>query len=556
MATSVIATRGLKPAEFTVGEHVLCFEPDPTKARVLYDSKILELEWTKEENTNRRVPEYLVHFSGWNSSWDRWAPANFILRYTDENLELKGKLHRQALAKMGKKKKKKTIAELVELAKRRQAGKGSDSDMSSVAADSDDSDGNSSGEELEALEIPIPLPDALKIKLEDDCYFITRKQQLVRIPCKHTILEIMEGYVRHFAINVHTHDKKSQAVNVISTVAKEGMVLPPLPKYNVDLCKEVMDGLRTLFDFLLPTNLLYGPEKEQYKKLVITSYVQDHVKVPSKSPAKRGRPRKHSISPIKEPIKSEPIKSEPIKAVPSPESDKDKSQESPSRRVTRRLSTSEHVTLVAPLPPTKKRRCSEQDHQHRSRRHSADTTTTQNKDTASGHGVLPKPGVRHSTRLASVSSIASSPSADIVYEEPPQETPQTQSETPQPQTNQSTSTNGKTPHQNGKNSKGIISGDNVCDIKLPSCKLLADNAHYDGRMPPCKIYGAQHLIRLFVKLPELLGKMELPPKKLRPLLKHIELFLKYLAHPERLDEFFPESSYVSAHAALQKPNGT
>ena len=52
--------------------------------------------------------------------------------------------------------------------------------------------------------------------------------------------------------------------------------------FSVDLCKEVMDGLRTLFDFLLPTNLLYGPEKEQYKKLVITSYVQDHVKVPSK----------------------------------------------------------------------------------------------------------------------------------------------------------------------------------------------------------------------------------------------------------------------------------
>ena len=40
MTTSVIATRGLTPAEFSVGEHVLCYEPDPTKARVLYDSKV------------------------------------------------------------------------------------------------------------------------------------------------------------------------------------------------------------------------------------------------------------------------------------------------------------------------------------------------------------------------------------------------------------------------------------------------------------------------------------------------------------------------------------
>ena len=37
---------------------------------------------------------------------------------------------------------------------------------------------------------------------------------------------------------------------------------------------------------------------------------------------------------------------------------------------------------------------------------------------------------------------------------------------------------------------------------------------------------------------------------------HYFFSFRYLAHPERLDEFFPESSYVSAHAALQKPKGT
>lgn len=207
----------------------------------------------------------------------------------------------------------------------------------------------------------------------------------------------------------------------------------------------------------------------------------------NRSPVKRGRPRKHNILPVKEPSK-------PVTAT-VPESDKDKPKENPSRRVTRRLSTSEHVTLAAPLPPTKKRRCSEQDHRNRSRRHSVDTAATHHKDTLTGsHAASPKPAVRHSTRLASVSSIASSPSVvDVVSEE----TPQTPSESAEPQTNQSTSTNGKTPSHNGKNSKGINSGDNGCDIKLPSCKLLADNAHYNGRMPPCKIYGAQHLIRLF-----------------------------------------------------------
>ena len=130
-----------------------------------------------------------------------------------------------------------------------------------------------------------------------------------------------------------------------------------------------------------------------------------------------------------------------------------------------------------------------------------DTTTSQNKDSASGvHTPTSKPVVRHSTRLASVSSVASSPSV----ERPSEETPQSAPDSNEPQTNQSTMTNGKTPNHNGKNSKGGASGDNGCDFKLPSCKLLADDAHYDGKMPPCKIYGAQHLIRLFGKSREFL----------------------------------------------------
>lgn len=35
----MVSTRGPK-YKFTVGERVLCYEPDPTKAKVLYDSKV------------------------------------------------------------------------------------------------------------------------------------------------------------------------------------------------------------------------------------------------------------------------------------------------------------------------------------------------------------------------------------------------------------------------------------------------------------------------------------------------------------------------------------
>lgn len=35
----MVSTRGHK-YKFTDGERVLCYEPDPTKAKVLYDSKV------------------------------------------------------------------------------------------------------------------------------------------------------------------------------------------------------------------------------------------------------------------------------------------------------------------------------------------------------------------------------------------------------------------------------------------------------------------------------------------------------------------------------------
>lgn len=35
----MVSTRGPK-FKFAVGERVLCYEPDPTKAKVLYDSKV------------------------------------------------------------------------------------------------------------------------------------------------------------------------------------------------------------------------------------------------------------------------------------------------------------------------------------------------------------------------------------------------------------------------------------------------------------------------------------------------------------------------------------
>ena len=61
-----------------------------------------------------------------------------------------------------------------------------------------------------------------------------------------------------------------------------------------------------------------------------------------------------------------------------------------------------------------------------------------------------------------------------------------------------------------------------------SWKLVPDSyPPGDQPPPPSYIYGAQHLLRLFVKLPEILGKISFSEKNLKALLKHFDLLLRY-----------------------------
>lgn len=64
---------------------------DPSKVRVLYDSRIRECRSCKN-----RKPEYLVHFYGWNSSWDRCVPEEHILKDTSDNRQLQRQLAEEA----------------------------------------------------------------------------------------------------------------------------------------------------------------------------------------------------------------------------------------------------------------------------------------------------------------------------------------------------------------------------------------------------------------------------------------------------------------------------
>ena len=58
---------------------------------------------------------------------------------------------------------------------------------------------------------------------------------------------------------------------------------------------------------------------------------------------------------------------------------------------------------------------------------------------------------------------------------------------------------------------------------------------------PSSIYGPVHLLRLFVKMPEILGRMQIPHSRSKIIIKYIDSLLKYLE--SQPDLFKPDSVY-------------
>ncbi|KAH8255220.1 hypothetical protein KR038_006039 [Drosophila bunnanda] len=72
---------------FQKGEIVLCYEPDKSKARVLYTSKVLNVSERRDDH-GLRYYDYKIHFQGWRPSYDRAVRAAVLLKDTEENRQL------------------------------------------------------------------------------------------------------------------------------------------------------------------------------------------------------------------------------------------------------------------------------------------------------------------------------------------------------------------------------------------------------------------------------------------------------------------------------------
>ncbi|OXB66867.1 hypothetical protein ASZ78_007327 [Callipepla squamata] len=457
-----MTSRGMK-FKFHRGERVLCFEPDPTKAKVLYDAKIVDIIVGKDEK-GRKIPEYLIHFNGWNRSWDRWAAEDHVLRDTDENRRLQRKLARKAVARMrrkGRKKRRCRLPGVDSVLKSLPAEENDHNSEKTVSSSSDDSDEGTDEEikseesdieertemkedqdthskrEMEERAINIEIPEVLKKKLEEDCYYINRRKRLK----------------------------------------------------SVELCKEMVDGLRITFDFTLPLILLYPYEQAQFKKVTSSKFF-----LPIKENSTNTNRNQEELSP-----------SPPLLNPPTPQS-----------------TDSQPATAE---PATPKRRKAEPEILQSLRR---STRHTSNCDRLSESSASPQPKRRH------LDTPTSMPKLFLHLEK----------KTPVHSGSSSPIT--LTPSKEGSAVFTGFEGRRNNELnEVLSWKLMPENyPPSDQPPPPSYIYGSQHLLRMFVKLPEILGKMCFPDKNLKALVKHFEMFLRFLA--EYHDDFFPESAYVAA----------
>lgn len=93
-------------------------------------------------------------------------------------------------------------------------------------------------------EIKLVLPDSLKVQLVDDWENVTRKEQLVPLPRKPNVREILKEYGDVYRAEHKTKPGESSAV-----------------------LDEVLSGLKLYFDKSLPQNLLYRFERPQYVEM-------------------------------------------------------------------------------------------------------------------------------------------------------------------------------------------------------------------------------------------------------------------------------------------------
>lgn len=198
-------------------------------------------EEISEEMMTKRI--YYIHYKGWKNTWDEWVDSRRLKTYNVENLKLQKELKNAALTSTS------SVSGIsgkvsVNTSGNNKGGRNGSSSSTASGANSDRSKKKRSDQDLESEqdflkrpEIVVLCPDILKELLVNDWELITKEHQLVSLPSKPTVSEIIKKY--------------RTSLGKLSSSEDE--------KYT-----EFLSGLKIYFNRALGSILLYRFERQQY----------------------------------------------------------------------------------------------------------------------------------------------------------------------------------------------------------------------------------------------------------------------------------------------------
>lgn len=588
--------------KFAIGEKVLCFEPDESKARVLYNAKIMDADILKDGKGKKKV-EYKIHFQGWNHVWDRWADEAFVLRDDEENRKLQRKLARKAIKQLSLQKGRKRH-HLPGVANKQADGE----EINDECYSSDDSiESNSSSlqnsnkkseqddhfipmkkmalggadrlytsqhnleddanvtirEELPPRRlVTLDIPAALRVRLEEDFTMIKKRDMLVNLPVFPNVVQILDNYIKKFGQQYVTLiDKQKFGVSSAGQQSEPDMLIPPEKRLN--LCQEVCSDVKLLFDFALPLTLLYLPERQQFKHLMKTlKFCLDidsdndqrqfkDIKVPEDvdhaSLTKAIPDNQKSPSPSKSGIELHQSNQQTLTHKPHSK-----------KKTAEDLLIEETHKYLIPNQPNLDQTGLSQDAQGRRRSSRLShhefipVKTNDPKPVADMHKM------KHNTKVLSfdIAPDTVSLKPHIFLRVPVKKTC-----LPSHNEGQATMTaNSQQPLYNANPCMDWESYILSCGSDAKTIKELKRIWNWsilprsykpeEGTLiPPSLVYGVHHFLRFFVKLPDIMVQMEIPEYKVRVIMKHLHGLLKFLCEYERelfeIDNYIPRDTLTS-----------
>lgn len=234
------------------------------------------------DKRGRRIMEYLIHFQGWNSSWDRRVGEELVLKDTPENRQLQKDLAEKSQLQF--------VSNGAYLYRRKRNSKGFESkkdekmtrreDPDNVHSQDTESYSSSAESNAEAEDkVVLRLSEGLKECLEQDFTEVKLNGRLSQLPSKVTVITVLENYVKHNAIKFICGTLKRDKLKRRNSQTKpdrDHIVDPDKFANNLNICKEVADGLRIYFDFTLKDFLLYAPEQTQYDEIFTEDFLSSY----------------------------------------------------------------------------------------------------------------------------------------------------------------------------------------------------------------------------------------------------------------------------------------